>query len=67
MPRCELNSLSQSLMALPAPSGREPLAKPVTLRLNKKVCRSTPSVTACTVPAPQGDAFELYRKLCRHH
>ena len=35
MQRCELNSLSQSLMALPAPSGREPLAKPETLPLCK--------------------------------
>ena len=34
-----LNSLSQSLTALPAPSGREPLAKPETLRLSRKLCR----------------------------
>ena len=34
-----LNSLSQSLTALPAPSGREPLAKPEALRLNRRLCR----------------------------
>ena len=32
------NSLSQSLTALPAPSGREPLAKPEALRLNWRLC-----------------------------
>ena len=33
------NSLSQSLTALPAPSEREPLAKPETLRLHQKLYR----------------------------
>ena len=33
------NSLSQSLTALPAPSEREPLAKPETLHLHQKLCR----------------------------
>ena len=33
------NSLSQSLTALPAPSGREPLARPQTLRISRKVYR----------------------------
>ena len=33
-----LNSLSQSLTALPAPSGREPLAWRESLRLNRKAC-----------------------------
>ena len=33
------NSLSQSLTALPAPSEREPLAKPETSRLNRKLYR----------------------------
>ena len=33
-----LNSLSQSLTALTAPSGREPLARPQTLCLNLKLC-----------------------------
>ena len=32
------NSLSQSLTALTAPSGREPLARPQTLCLNLKLC-----------------------------
>ena len=36
-----LNSLSQNLTVLPAPSGREPLARPQTLRFSRKasVCR----------------------------
>ena len=34
-----LNSLSQSLTALPAPSGREPLARPQTLHFSQKLCR----------------------------
>ena len=33
------NSLSQSLTALPAPSGREPLARPQTLRFSRKLYR----------------------------
>ena len=33
------NSLSQSLTALPAPSEREPLAKPETLHLHQKLYR----------------------------
>ena len=33
------NSLSQSLTALTAPSGREPLARPQTLHLSRKLCR----------------------------
>ena len=36
LPKGELNSLSQSLTALTAPSGREPLAKPETLRHSLK-------------------------------
>ena len=36
-PKGELNSLSQSLTALPAPSGREPLAKPHTLQFKRKL------------------------------
>ena len=35
----ELNSLSQILTVLPAPSGREPLAKPRTLRFKRKLYR----------------------------
>ena len=34
-----LNSLSQSLTALTAPSGREPLARPEALRFSRKVYR----------------------------
>ena len=34
-----LNSLSQSLTALPAPSGREPLARPGTLHFRRKLSR----------------------------
>ena len=34
------NSLSQSLTALPAPSGREPLAKLKTLYFSRKACRT---------------------------
>ena len=33
------NSLSQNLTVLPAPSGREPLAKPRTLRFKRKLYR----------------------------
>ena len=33
------NSLSQSLTALPAPSGREPLARPQALRFSRKLSR----------------------------
>ena len=36
---CLLNSLSQNLTVLTAPSGREPLARPQTLRLNRKLYR----------------------------
>ena len=36
-PKGELNSLSPSLTALTAPSGREPLAKPHTLQFNRKL------------------------------
>ena len=35
----ELNTLSQNLTDLPAPSGREPLAKPRTLRFKRKLYR----------------------------
>ena len=38
-PRGRLNSLSQSLTALPAPSGREPLAHPQTLHFSRKLYR----------------------------
>ena len=34
-----LNSFSQSLTALPAPSGREPLARPHTLHFSRKLSR----------------------------
>ena len=34
-----LNSLSQSLTVLPAPSGREPLARPQTSHFSRKLCR----------------------------
>ena len=37
--RVGTNSLSQSLTALTAPSGREPLARPETLHLSLKLCR----------------------------
>ena len=33
------NSLSQNLTVLPAPSGREPLARPAALRFSREVCR----------------------------
>ena len=33
------DSLSQSLTALPAPSGREPLARPQALRFSRKLYR----------------------------
>ena len=32
-----LNSLSQNLTVLPAPSGREPLARPKALRFSRKL------------------------------
>ena len=38
-PRGRLNSLSQNLTVLPAPSGREPLARPQTLHFSRKLCR----------------------------
>ena len=38
-PRGRLNSLSQNLTVLPAPSGREPLAHPEALCFSRKVCR----------------------------
>ena len=34
-----LNSLSQNLTVLPAPSGREPLARPQTLHFSRKLYR----------------------------
>ena len=37
--RAGRNSLSQNLTVLPAPSGREPLAKPRTLRFKRKLYR----------------------------
>ena len=48
VPRRGLNSLSQSLTALPAPSGREPLAKPRTLHVSREVCRHAKG------PIPEG-------------
>ena len=33
------NSLSQNLSVLPAPSGREPLARPQTLHFSRELCR----------------------------
>ena len=36
---CWLNPLSQNLTVLPAPSGREPLARPQTLHLSRKLYR----------------------------
>ena len=36
---CWLNSLSQNLTVLPAPSEREPLARPQTLHLSRKLYR----------------------------
>ena len=36
---CWLDSLSQNLTVLPAPSEREPLARPQTLRLSRKLYR----------------------------
>ena len=35
----ELNSLSQNLTVLPAPSGREPLARPQALHFSRKLYR----------------------------
>ena len=37
--RAGRNSLSQNLSVLPAPSGREPLARPQTLHFSRKLCR----------------------------
>ena len=37
--RAGRNSLSQNLTVLPAPSGREPLARPQTLHFSRKLCR----------------------------
>ena len=34
------NSLSQNLTVLPAPSGREPLARPQALHFSRKLCRN---------------------------
>ena len=47
-PRRGLNSLSQSLTALTAPSGWEPLAKPRTLHVSREVCRHAKG------PIPEG-------------
>ena len=38
-PRGRLNSLSQNLTVLPAPSEREPLARPQVLRFSRKLYR----------------------------
>ena len=46
------NSLSQSLTALPAPSGREPLAKPETLPFDRKLYRYAKG------PIPEGAVIE---------
>ena len=43
-----LNSLSQSLTALTAPSGREPLARPQALHFSRKLCRHAKG------PIPEG-------------
>ena len=43
-----LNSLSQNLTVLPAPSGREPLAQPETLHLSRKLCHHAKG------PIPEG-------------
>ena len=42
-PKGELNSLSQNLTVLPAPSGREPLAWRESSRLNRKACERSRS------------------------
>ena len=39
LPKGELNSLSQNLTVLTAPSGREPLARSETLCFSRKLCR----------------------------
>ena len=59
-PRGRLNSLSQNLTVLPAPSGREPLAWRCSYQLNRKA--ACPGVPLPSAPAgrshlPQGDGF----------
>ena len=45
---CCGNSLSQNLSVLPAPSGREPLARPQALRFSRKLFRTAKG------PIPEG-------------
>ena len=55
-----VNSLSQSLTALPAPSEREPLARPESLQLKREVaCPGIPlpSCRCASSHLPQGDGF----------
>ena len=42
---CWLNPLSQNLTVLPAPSGREPLARPQTLHFSRELYRSPEAFT----------------------
>ena len=61
-----LNSLSQSLTALPAPSGREPLAWRESLRLKcKAACRAYPFRLAAARQStfPKGTASVVAGKL----
>ena len=46
------NSLSQNLTVLPAPSGREPLARPQALRFSRKLYRHAKG------PIPEGASAE---------
>ena len=62
-----VNSLSQSLTALPAPSGREPLARRYSFRLKGKIARPggypfRHRLRRCHLP--QGDGFSGGGKLC---
>ena len=54
----EENSLSQSLTALPAPSGREPLARRESLQLKQEV-------TCPEVPLPSSPAAMPHSPFCR--
>ena len=54
-PRGRLNSLSQNLTVLPAPSEREPLAWRHCFRLKRKACGRTRSPERADFPRPGED------------
>jgi len=68
----QLNSLSQNLTVLPAPSGREPLARPQALHFSRKLYRYAkgPILEGAVERSETGGVspgVRLLRLFCRGH